>query len=109
MALGQGATLLEKHIILKRRKDYIDAEAALEPAEFKKYVEMMKISYSTFGEPNFDNLTNADLLYRKFQKKSIVASMNLFKGSKIEESHVKFLRVQGDKEGIAPVNFEKSG
>jgi sialic acid synthase SpsE len=106
LALGQGANLLEKHIILKREKNYVDSEAALEPAEFTKYVAIMKTCYTALGQPNFDILTAADLKYRQFQKKSIVASESLIKGTKIDEKHVKFLRVQGDDEGIAPVDFK---
>ncbi len=108
LAIGRGATFLEKHIILKREADKVDSEAALEPQEFERYVRNIRIANLALGLDDFDHLTAADLKYRKFQKKSIVAAQDLTKGTIIQQKHVKYLRVQSDEEGIAPIDFPKT-
>lgn len=105
LALGSGACLLEKHITIDRSEKGVDHEAALEPLEFKKFVNMIRISEKALGESKINPLSDSDKKYRKFQKKSIVTSFSVKKGQKLERSHLAFKR---SKEiGIPPAMIDE--
>ena len=105
LAIGQGAALLEKHLILDRTQQGVDWQAALEPTEFKHYVTTMRQSWRAMGSYNFQEFTESDLRYRQFQKKFLVAAKDLKAGEKLRLEDVSFLRVQAEHEGIAPNAF----
>ena len=107
LAIGQGAAMLEKHIVLDRKKADVDWEAALEPEEFSTYVKTMRKGWEALGSYEFQSFTDSDLKYRRFQKKSLVAARDLRVGKRLQEADVRYLRVQGEHEGIAPCEFEK--
>lgn len=105
-AIGQGAELVEKHLILDRSSKGVDWQAALEPAEFKKYVEVMRQAWTAMGPTDFQPFSANEMKYRRFQKKSLVAGRDMAAGEIVTLGEAKFLRVQGEKEGIAPIDFE---
>lgn len=105
IAVGLGVNVLEKHITVDRSEKGIDYQAALEPAEFTQYVNLIHQAYTAYGSTELKNFTASDLKYRKFQKKSIVAARNLKKGETIARNTVEFLR--NDVPGLAPVHFDK--
>lgn len=100
IAIGLGATLLEKHITLDRSEKGIDYQAALEPEEFKKYVEVMHKGQVAYGSKNIKAFSESEIMYRKFQKKSIVAARDILKGEKIVREDVTFLR--NKEPGLSP-------
>jgi sialic acid synthase SpsE len=104
-AIGQGAALLEKHLILDRSSQGVDWQAALEPAEFKSYVAAMRQGWAAMGPYDFQPFGEGERKYRRFQKKSMVAARDIAQGEPITMDKVKFLRVQGEQEGIAPIDF----
>jgi sialic acid synthase SpsE len=104
-AIGQGAALLEKHLILDRSKEGVDWQAALEPNEFQSYVSAMRAGSAAMGPYGFQPLNEGERKYRRFQKKSLVAARAIEEGHIITDDDVKFLRVQGEREGIAPIDF----
>lgn len=104
LAVGMGAAVLEKHITLSRANKGIDYQAALEPDEFKTYVERMRMGHQAWGQPEIKPLTADDLRYRKFQKKSIVAAKDLAAGTVLTREHVLFLR--NAEPGMAPIDWE---
>ena len=103
-AIGMGAELLEKHITLTRNGG-IDSQAALEPEEFKQYVSSMRAAWSSLGQSGFNPLTENERRYRRFQKKSVVASKKLERGDRLTRENTTFLRAQAEVEGIAPIDF----
>ena len=105
VAIGQGAALVEKHIILDRSHEGVDWQAALEPEEFKTYVAAMRQGETSLGPYDFQPFSEGELAYRRFQKKSLVAARDIATGETITVADVKFLRVQGEQEGIAPIDF----
>jgi len=107
LAIGQGAALLEKHLVLDRTRKGVDWEAALEPDEFSQYVAAMKKGSHALGPYKFQPFTDGELRYRRFQKKSLVAARNMEAGHEIEPEDIQYLRVQGENEGITPYQFEK--
>lgn len=103
LAVGMGAAVLEKHITLSRAEKGIDYQAALEPAEFKDYVQRIRTAYSALGKAELKELTADDLRYRKFQKKSIVAARAMQAGETLTRSDVRFLR--NAVPGVAPIEW----
>lgn len=106
MAIGIGASVLEKHITVDRKEKGVDHESALEPTEFKQYVKLMKTSYIAMGPPRIMPLKENDFRYRKFQKKSIVAIRDIKPDEKLSRSHFAFLR-NSKSSGISPMEFNK--
>ena len=106
-AIGMGACMIEKHIVLDRAQEGVDWQAALEPGEFKSYVNTMQAGWSALG-PNFIQApTDSDEKYRRFQKKSIVAASDIHAGAIITREHVAFLRAQGKDSGLSPMQFSR--
>lgn len=108
LAIGHGAAMLEKHIILDRSAEGVDWQAALEPEEFKCYVRGMRQAWRALGSYDFQAFTTGELKYRQFQKKCIVAARDLEAGDLVERDDVVFLRVQGEKAGLPPKDFESA-
>jgi sialic acid synthase SpsE len=104
-AIGMGAALLEKHIVLDRTAKGVDWEAALEPATFKTYVDTMRAGWRALGPERLMPPTEGDEKYRRFQKKSIVAAADIPAGTALSRSHVAFLRAQGTGSGLSPMRF----
>lgn len=104
-AIAMGAALIEKHIVLDRSKEGVDWQAALEPDELKAYVSAMRQGWQALGPYDEQPFSEGDLKYRRFQKKSLVAARDLDAGHVLGADDVMFLRVQGEQEGIAPIDF----
>ena len=78
VAIGAGAKVLEKHIIINRKDKHFDYFSSLEPKEFKDYVENIRKAEDAFNTYKNFEITKSDKIYRIFQKKSIVISKNVF-------------------------------
>jgi len=104
-AIGVGAALLEKHVVLDRAAKGVDWEAALDPAGFAAYVTTMRAGWRALGPERLMPPTEGDEKYRRFQKKSIVAAKDIPAGTTLNRSHVAFLRAQGTAQGLSPMRF----
>jgi sialic acid synthase SpsE len=104
IAVGAGATLLEKHVTLDRGEKGVDYQAALEPKELAKWVSHMRQSETARGSAGILPLSDSDREYRRFQKKSVVAAQDLEPGKVLTSKDVRFLRCAGDP-GIPPMNM----
>jgi sialic acid synthase SpsE len=100
VAMGMGVDILEKHITHNRALKGIDHEAALNPDEFVRFVEMVSTIEKAQGIPTPRPFSPAELKYRKYSKKSIVAARDLAAGSELSEED--FLYMRADKLGLAP-------
>lgn len=92
LAVGMGASVLEKHITHDRSLKGVDYESALNPDEFKSFVGMVRSLESAKGTATAKEFSADELKYRKFQKKSIVAARSLKVGERLQEQDVNFLR-----------------
>jgi N,N'-diacetyllegionaminate synthase len=63
MAVALGADWIEKHLTISRHMEVEDYVSALEPEEFKRYIETMKTLRQAVGESSF-NLNEDEKLYR---------------------------------------------
>lgn len=105
IAISAGACAVEKHVVLDRKAAGVDWEAALEPQEFREYVDIMRMGGSALGANQELPLTKSDEKYRRFQKKSIVAQEDIPAGTTLSRKNVAFLRSQGDEDGLSPMQF----
>jgi sialic acid synthase SpsE len=105
-AVGMGACIIEKHITIDRSEKGTDYQAALEPAEFKQFVDMVQQTSIALGHDSLSGLTESDLRYRQFQKKRIVAARTLDEGAILSSQDVVFLR-HDDLAGLSPTDLPK--
>jgi len=99
-AMGLGVDVLEKHITHDRSYKGIDHEAALNPDEFAQFVEMVREIESARGSAIPQSFSQEEVKYRKYSKKSIVASRNLTKGQTIGPDDLAIMRA--DALGLPP-------
>ncbi|MBN1887078.1 MAG: N-acetylneuraminate synthase family protein [Thermoflexales bacterium] len=99
-ALGMGVDILEKHITHDRSLKGIDHEAALNPDEFARFVRMVRTIEGAMGVPTPKPFSAEELKYRKYSKKSLVASRDLPAGAPIAETDLTFMRA--DELGLPP-------
>lgn len=105
LSVGMGVSVLEKHLTHDRSYKGIDHESALDPDEFKRFVNMVRQLESAKGISVPKPFSLDEIKYRKFQKKSIVANHNLKIGTKIQIADIVFLRAEDL--GLPPDQFEK--
>ena len=91
-ALGMGVNVLEKHITHDRSFRGIDHEAALNPDEFARFVQMVRTIEGAKGISTPKPFSEEELKYRKYAKKSLVASRDLPAGTAISEEDLIFMR-----------------
>lgn len=105
-ALGQGAAVLEKHVVVNRAAKGVDWQAALEPAEFARWVEAMRAGARALGAPAIAPLSDNDHRYRQFQKKSLTAAADLPKGTRVTRDAIVYLR-HGEGLGLPPSDIDR--
>ena len=99
-ALGMGVDILEKHITHDRSFKGIDHEAALNPDEFARFVQMVRTIEGAMGISTPKPFSTEELKYRKYAKKSLVASRDLPAGTVISDQDLTFMRA--DDLGLPP-------
>jgi sialic acid synthase SpsE len=93
-ALGMGVDILEKHITHNRSLKGIDHEAALNPDEFGRFVQMVRTIEGAMGVSTPRPFSEEELKYRKYAKKSLVADRDLPAGTVITEDDLTFMRAE---------------
>lgn len=100
VALGLGVDILEKHITHDRSFKGVDHEAALNPDEFVRFVQMVRTIEGAMGVSTPKPFSEEELKYRKYAKKSVVASRDLPADSVISDEDLTFMRAE--KMGLPP-------
>ena len=104
-AVGMGVEILEKHITHDRSFKGIDHEAALNPDEFARFVSMVRQLESARGCSTPRPFSQEEVKYRKYSKKSLVASRALAKETIISPEDLQFMRA--DALGLPPDQAER--
>jgi N,N'-diacetyllegionaminate synthase len=99
-AIGMGVDVLEKHITHDRALKGLDHEAALNPDEFARFVKMVRTIDVSMGSSIPRPFSEEELKYRKYSKKSIVASRSLPAQTRLTAEDLQFMRA--DKLGLPP-------
>ena len=100
-AVSQGAMVIEKHFTLSRKLQGIDQKASIEPAEFIKYIKMIREAKISLGDP-VKKTTAEEKDSIKSVRRSIVMKKNLLKNSKITKA---LITVKRPGIGISPDNY----
>ena len=91
-ALGMGVGILEKHITHDRSLQGIDHEAALNHAEFRRFVEMVRTIESATGISVPRPFSEDEIRYRNYARKSAVAARDLPAGVRVTRDDLAFMR-----------------
>lgn len=91
-AIGTGVNILEKHITHDRRLKGADHQSALNPDEFQKFTNMVRLLEAAKGQGIPKSFSEEELKYRKYSKKSIVSSRQLREGAVIGKDDLLFMR-----------------
>ena len=86
MAIGSGATLIEKHITLNRAIELEDFESAINADEFGEYVSILQNTYSALGTPTDSNdydMSEEERVYRTKIRRHVVTARDIKKGERI--------------------------
>lgn len=94
-AVGVGATVIEKHLILRRADKKEDYISALNPDEFLRMVEAIRLTERGMGRADFD-FSTAEADYRGGYRKRVVASRPLKAGVTIGPADVSLKRAPGE-------------
>ncbi|NWK55162.1 N-acetylneuraminate synthase family protein [Verrucomicrobiaceae bacterium N1E253] len=89
---GMGIDVQEKHITHNRSRKGCDHQAALNPDEFARFVEMCKTLDCAKGEYRPRSFSADEQKYRKYAKKSLVANKDLLEGNVITGSDLVAMR-----------------
>jgi len=106
-AVGMGADAIEKHITYDRSKKGVDHEAALNPDEFGRFVEMIRLVESAMGSGHPRPFTQEEIEYRRYSRKSLVAKRELEAG--VELGGEDLLPMRAPELGIPPDRFVDLG
>ena len=102
-AVALGASVIEKHITLKKSSKGPDHQSSIEPNEFKRLVNSIRnIEIALGGGKKI--VTNSENKNKKVVRKSIVASQNISKGEKFT---LKNLDTKRPGNGISPMLINK--
>ena len=99
LALPLGANFIEKHLTHDRSQKCEDFESALNPEDFKKFVNNVREVEKTFGEESMHIFSKDELKYRQISKKRAVANRDIGKGEILKSEDIVFKR---SDEGIFP-------
>ena len=91
LAIGQGALVLEKHLTLGACMELEDHESAMNPDQFKIFVECIKDVSTAFGKNlsvNNFGMSGAESQYRKNIRRHVVVSHDVMSGEIVNTSDV---------------------
>ena len=86
LAIGSGIRIIEKHLTDSRKRKGTDSEAALEPEEFKLFVNKCDEAFMAMRKLNLSKLNEEEMKYRKYSKKKVFFSKNLKKGDILSDT-----------------------
>ena len=101
-AVVLGASLIEKHLILKRTDDSFDANFSIEPPEFKRLVKSIRSIEASLGKPEFKagEQEKENLIFRK----SLFVVRDIKKGEKFTPANIRSIR---PGHGLEPKYYNK--
>ena len=96
LAIGMGATYIEKHITFDRAKKKVDYYSSIEPKKLKKFVNIIRELEKAFILKD-SHFSKSEKNYSKITSKNWVAKKDIKEGQKIELSSLILKRVNTQK------------
>jgi len=103
VAVGLGATIIEKHVTLDKKLVGPDHSMSLTISEFGKLVSQIRSVEKMLGS-KLKPISKEEIKIAKVARKSIVANKNILIGSKIRLNDIRFKR---PGTGILPIFYKK--
>ena len=100
MAIGFGATVLEKHLTLSKNLKMEDHESALNPDEFLEYVNFIHECSSAIGRVSQDDdfgMSESELGYRKMIRRHVVSIEPINQGNIISSDNLALKRTSSTR------------
>ena len=85
-----GASIIEKHVVLKKNDGSVDKDFSLDPTEFKNLVNEANSAWLALGNKNLKPTLNEKKMLKL--KRSIFVTMDLQKGSVLNKKNIKIIR-----------------
>lgn len=98
LATAMGATVIEKHFTLDHALNLPDHKASLDPGQFSRLVERVKLVPKALGD-GVKCILPTEEKWREAARKSLFAAFDIPAGTKITEQHINIRRPSG---GIHP-------
>ncbi len=98
-----GADIIEKHITLNQKLVGPDHKASLEPKQFIEYVKAIRLAEKSLGD-GIKKVEKIETLTKKSMQKSLIAKINLKRGTKINYKNLSSMRPAN---GISPLYIDK--
>lgn len=83
VAMGAGATVIEKHFTLSRKAQLEDCISALTPDEFSEWSSKIRKAYASLGKEEW-RLTKNELIYKARVRRAVCSLRNIGKGKVIK-------------------------
>ncbi len=106
LSVAAGSTLLEKHFTLDKSRKGFDHKISLEPIEFKKMVDKIRLAEKMMGLKSF-RLTKNIKKIRKELIRTIVAKRDIKKGETLSINNLAIKRSSNNKNGFSPFMIKK--
>ena len=103
-AVGLGAKIIERHFTFDRCMEGPDHAASLERSEFKALVAGIREVEEALGDGVERPISQGEMINRENLAKSLVAAIDLAKGTIIEPRHLKVL---SPGQGLSAQNYEQ--
>ncbi len=103
IAVAHGAVVIEKHFTLDKNLPGPDHKASLNPSELKEMVKAIRHVEKILGSHKKD-ITKSEKEIMKIARKSLVAAVNIKKGSLIKKE---MLIIKRPGYGISPIDINK--
>lgn len=101
LAVGLGASLIEKHFTLSRSEGGVDSAFSLEPTEFAELVVAARIAHAAVGTPAFEPTRTEKVVLKNRRSLYVVAP--IAKGEMLTEANVRSIRPGN---GLKPKFFD---
>lgn len=100
MAIGAGATVIEKHLTLGKVMMLEDHESALNPDEFKEFSQLMRdcsLAFGTVCEGDSFGMSEEEVAYRRMIRRHVVAAREIPHGAVLAATDVVLKRTSAEQ------------
>lgn len=102
-AVLSGASILEKHFILRRSKGGHDARFSIEPQELAALVRAIRRAEKALGQPHYGPANEAETYNKRFRR-SLFAVQDIRRGERLTRENVRVIR---PADGLPPRLLER--
>lgn len=104
LAVGLGATIVEKHLTLNRSGKGLDYYSALNPNEFKNLVSNIRTAEKVLKKTSFRLQAN-EIAYRRKHKKNAISDYTIKRGTVLNEKMFNFKRTDKAVDSLSYFDF----